>query len=438
MARLSRERDARRSSTTWAPAFRERMAGAEFLARYSGTTDLVTRVDPAKTYAVRVPARHPVAEHQRVVRWRARLQARRRCRAGRRRCARRRARGADVRIARELLGVRARIERHRRSRGARPRRGSGARRLRREDHRRRQRRHGRVAHAGGRRIAWWRRSRRVTRSAAAARPTCSADRRRALRRSGHGEYQSAVGDRSQGCGRTPPAMASCSARLRPARDGARRQADSRQCPPSGRLRVVPAFRRAVKDQIMNVLVTGGAGYIGSHTAKTLKAAGHEPIVLDNLTYGHHVGGAMGPIRAGRSRRRRVPQRCLRPARHRRRDPFRRQRVRRRVDDRPAQVLPQQHGQHAEPARHDGRPRRDPHRVLVDVRHLRRPAAHPDRRVAPAGAGEPVRRVEAVRRAHPALVRARVRPALGRAALLQRRRARTRTARSARITIPRRT
>ncbi len=53
---------------------RERMAGAEFLARYNGTTDLVTRVDPAKTYAVRVPARHPVAEHQRVVRWRARLQ----------------------------------------------------------------------------------------------------------------------------------------------------------------------------------------------------------------------------------------------------------------------------------------------------------------------------------------------------------------------------
>ena len=53
----------------------ERMSGADFLARYGGTSDLVTRVDPSRTYAVRVPARHPVAEQQRVVRWRQRLQA---------------------------------------------------------------------------------------------------------------------------------------------------------------------------------------------------------------------------------------------------------------------------------------------------------------------------------------------------------------------------
>ena len=33
---------------------------------------------------------------------------------------------------------------------------------------------------------------------------------------------------------------------------------------------------------MKVLVTGGAGYIGSHTCVELIAAGHEPIVLDNL------------------------------------------------------------------------------------------------------------------------------------------------------------
>lgn len=37
---------------------------------------------------------------------------------------------------------------------------------------------------------------------------------------------------------------------------------------------------------MNVLVTGGAGYIGSHTCKLLKQAGHHPIVIDNLIYGH--------------------------------------------------------------------------------------------------------------------------------------------------------
>ncbi|SDD79150.1 UDP-glucose 4-epimerase GalE [Sporomusa acidovorans] len=34
--------------------------------------------------------------------------------------------------------------------------------------------------------------------------------------------------------------------------------------------------------IMNILVTGGAGYIGSHTCVALLAAGHEVIVADNL------------------------------------------------------------------------------------------------------------------------------------------------------------
>ncbi len=36
----------------------------------------------------------------------------------------------------------------------------------------------------------------------------------------------------------------------------------------------------------NVLVTGGAGYIGSHTCKLLHSQGYNPIVLDNLVYGH--------------------------------------------------------------------------------------------------------------------------------------------------------
>ncbi len=35
-----------------------------------------------------------------------------------------------------------------------------------------------------------------------------------------------------------------------------------------------------------VLVTGGAGYIGSHTIRELQSGGFEPIVLDNLIYGH--------------------------------------------------------------------------------------------------------------------------------------------------------
>lgn len=37
---------------------------------------------------------------------------------------------------------------------------------------------------------------------------------------------------------------------------------------------------------MNVLVVGGAGYIGSHCVRQLMAAGHNPVVLDSLVYGH--------------------------------------------------------------------------------------------------------------------------------------------------------
>src|SRR6266496_4186644 len=37
-------------------------------------------------------------------------------------------------------------------------------------------------------------------------------------------------------------------------------------------------------QPMRVLITGGAGFIGSHFAKRLAAAGDEVIVLDQLTY----------------------------------------------------------------------------------------------------------------------------------------------------------
>ncbi len=37
---------------------------------------------------------------------------------------------------------------------------------------------------------------------------------------------------------------------------------------------------------MRILVTGGAGYIGSHAVRALTRAGHQPVVLDNLVYGH--------------------------------------------------------------------------------------------------------------------------------------------------------
>ena len=37
---------------------------------------------------------------------------------------------------------------------------------------------------------------------------------------------------------------------------------------------------------MNVLLTGGAGYIGSHVVRALQAAGHQCVVFDNLVKGH--------------------------------------------------------------------------------------------------------------------------------------------------------
>ncbi len=37
---------------------------------------------------------------------------------------------------------------------------------------------------------------------------------------------------------------------------------------------------------MVVLVVGGAGYIGSHAARTLRRRGHEVVIYDNLSTGH--------------------------------------------------------------------------------------------------------------------------------------------------------
>lgn len=49
---------------------------------------------------------------------------------------------------------------------------------------------------------------------------------------------------------------------------------------------------------MKILVTGGAGFIGSHACKALKTAGHEPVVLDNLRTGHRWAVKYGPFEHG--------------------------------------------------------------------------------------------------------------------------------------------
>ncbi|MBY0506303.1 MAG: UDP-glucose 4-epimerase GalE [Bryobacteraceae bacterium] len=49
---------------------------------------------------------------------------------------------------------------------------------------------------------------------------------------------------------------------------------------------------------MQVLVCGGAGYIGSHTAKLLAQRGHTPVVYDDLSNGHAWAAKFGPFEEG--------------------------------------------------------------------------------------------------------------------------------------------
>ena len=49
---------------------------------------------------------------------------------------------------------------------------------------------------------------------------------------------------------------------------------------------------------MSILIVGGAGYIGSHTAKLAAKAGLSPVVFDNLVYGHEWAVKWGPLVKG--------------------------------------------------------------------------------------------------------------------------------------------
>lgn len=48
----------------------------------------------------------------------------------------------------------------------------------------------------------------------------------------------------------------------------------------------------------NILVTGGAGYIGAHACKSLSASGYRPIAYDDLTLGHREAVRWGPLVVG--------------------------------------------------------------------------------------------------------------------------------------------
>ena len=48
----------------------------------------------------------------------------------------------------------------------------------------------------------------------------------------------------------------------------------------------------------NILVTGGAGYVGSHACKALATAGYTPITIDDLSTGHRWAVKWGPLIEG--------------------------------------------------------------------------------------------------------------------------------------------
>ncbi|MEX0613120.1 MAG: NAD-dependent epimerase/dehydratase family protein, partial [Pirellulales bacterium] len=46
---------------------------------------------------------------------------------------------------------------------------------------------------------------------------------------------------------------------------------------------------------MRVLVTGGAGYVGSHAAKLLAESGHDVVIVDNMAEGHRPSVGQLPL-----------------------------------------------------------------------------------------------------------------------------------------------
>src|SRR3954471_10047532 len=64
--------------------------------------------------------------------------------------------------------------------------------------------------------------------------------------------------------------------------------------------VIPAIVSLPGDCSMlpSILVTGGAGYVGSHACKALAAAGYPAGVYDSLSRGHRGAVKWGPLEEG--------------------------------------------------------------------------------------------------------------------------------------------
>ena len=125
-------------------------------------------------------------------------------------------------------------------------------------------------------------------------------RRRAAGRRGPAERRRRAGARD--------ADAGARAAPEPRRAAGRRSrsALARRSPAAPSLAIRLPEPTAYRSRMTRILVTGGAGYVGSVSVDALLAAGHEVVVLDDLTTGHRAAvpaGARLPVGHLRRRRR---------------------------------------------------------------------------------------------------------------------------------------
>jgi hypothetical protein len=143
-----------------------------------------------------------------------------------------------------------------------------------------------------------------------------------------------------------------------------------------------------------ILVTGGAGFIGSHICKALAQSGFKPIAYDNLSTGHADSVRWGPFIEGDILDRGLLKATLKEFRAILRHSLRRQCLCRRIRRRSAQILSQQCRR--QPGASGCLPRAEYWRagIFLQLRHLWRAAAIADPRRNSAGARQSLRTHEA--------------------------------------------
>ena len=174
-----------------------------------------------------------------------------------------------------------------------------------------------------------------------------------------------------------------------------------------------------------VLVTGGAGYIGSHACKILARAGHQPIVFDNLSRGHRQAVRWGPLVEGDLADRERLIATLQTHRISAVMHFAAYAYVGEFGGRPGTLLPEQPRRHAIADRGDARSPGGQDRLFVDMRHLRSSQRQSYPRDSTATPGQPLWRDKARDRAGAALVRGGLPTPLGLASVFQCRRRRFR-------------